>query len=131
MAIARVQSKNTTASATNTVGITPTSSPTAGNCQIIVVSVNNNVSNIVSSITQTNCTWQRAISQTENCPIIGLATIVDIWYSLNAGSSPGTTITVNLASSQTFSVIYAEYSGVASVSALDKTVSSQDGTNPG
>lgn len=120
MAISRIQSKIGSGSGTS-ITVTPTSGPTAGNLQVIAVTYLSSTSNRVSSISQTNCTWSRAV-QSNNTS--GVST--DLWYSMNAGSSPGTSITVTLASSQTYSYAYVEYSGVATTSALDQTASSQD-----
>ena len=120
MAISRAQASVGNGSGTS-ITITPSSAPTAGRAQVISVSYNSATASKVSSITQTNCTWTRA-AQSNNTNGIS----VDVWYALNAGSSPGTSITVTLASSLTYSWSYLEYSGVAAVSALDQTATSID-----
>lgn len=123
MAISRVQFKSNTGASVSSLAITPDSAPTAGNFQAMLIAYNSATASRVSSISQTNCTWTRAVQKNNS---LGGAISVDIWYSENAGSSPGTTVTINLAASVDIAATYMEYSGVATSSSLDKTATNED-----
>lgn len=123
MAITRIQFKSNTGAGVTSLGITPDTAPTAGNFQVILISYNSATANRVSSISQTNCTWSRAVQKNNS---LGGAISTDIWYSENAGSSPGTTITINLAASVNIAATYLEYSGIVTSSSLDKTASAEE-----
>jgi len=123
MAISRVQFKSNTGTGVTSLGITPDSAPTAGNFQAMLIAYNSATTNRVSSISQTNCTWTRAVQKNNS---LGAALSSDIWYSENAGSSPGTTVTINLAASVNIAATYLEYSGVATSSSLDQTATNED-----
>lgn len=123
MAITRIQFKSNTGTGVTSLGITPDSAPTAGNFQVMQIAYNSATANRVSSISQTNCTWVRAVQKNNS---LGPAISTDIWYAENAGSSPGTTITINLAASVNIAATYLEYSGIATSSSLDKTATNED-----
>lgn len=123
MAITRIQFKSNTGTGVTSLGITPDSAPTAGNFQVILISYNSATTNRVSSISQTNCTWSRAVQKNNS---LGGAISTDIWYAENAGSSPGTTITINLAASVNIAATYLEYSGIATSGSLDKTATAEE-----
>ena len=117
MAIARVQSKTGTAVASTTISLTMDSAPTNGNFLVIAIGTLSSSNDRVSSITQTNVTWTKAIS-------VANSSIAEseVWYGV-ASASAGTGITVNLAAALTARCVVAEYSGVATSGALDKTAS--------
>jgi hypothetical protein len=122
MAITRVQYKSASASSSTSLVITPDTAPFLGNLMIIGISYNSSVTNRVTSISQTNATWTRAVQKNNT---LGGSISVDIWYSENA-TSAGSTITINLASSLDIAATYLEYSGCSTSSALDKTASTEE-----
>lgn len=124
MAIARVQFKSNSGTGTS-LSITPDSAPTNGNLMVVTIAYNSATANRVSSITQTNATWTRAVQKNNT---LGGAISVDIWYSENAASA-GSSLTINLAASVTIAATYIEYSGVATTSSLDKTATNEDYTD--
>lgn len=122
MAITRVQFKSGTGAGVTSLAITPDSAPSSGNLQVMTIAYSSATASRVSSISQTNATWVRAIQKNNS---LGGAISADIWYAENT-TSPGATITINLASSLDIAAIYLEYSGVATSSSLDKTASNED-----
>jgi hypothetical protein len=122
MAITRVQFKSNTGSSVTSLAITPDAAPTNGNFQVLMIAYNSATASKVSSISQTNATWTRAIQKNHT---LGSALSVDCWYSENAASAGGT-ITINLASSLNVAATYLEYSGIATSSSLDKTASAEE-----
>lgn len=122
MAITRVQFKSGTGASVSSLAITPDSAPSNGNLQVMTIAYNSATASRVSSISQTNATWVRAIQKNNS---LGGAISADIWYAENT-TSPGATITINLASSLDIAATYLEYSGVATSSSLDKTASNED-----
>jgi hypothetical protein len=122
MAISRVQFKSNTGVGVTSLVITPDVSPSTGNFQALTIAYGSSTSNRVTSITQTNTIWSRAVQKNNT---LGRNISVDIWYSESA-KNPGTTITINLASSVDVAATYLEYSGVATFSSLDKTATNED-----
>ena len=127
MAISRVQFKSNTGTSVTSLAITPDSAPTNGNLMVLTIAYNSGTSNRVSSITQTNATWSRAVQKNST----GFAISSDIWYSENAASAGGT-VTINLASAVNIAATYVEYSGILTSSSLDQVGSNEgDSTNFG
>lgn len=122
MAITRIQFKSAIGVSVSSLAITPNTAPVNGNLQIITIAYNSATSNKVTSISQTNATWVRAVQQNNS---LGGAISTDIWYAESAPSL-GATITINLASSLDIAATYLEYSGIASSSSLDKTATNED-----
>lgn len=88
-----------------------------GNTLIAVIATRGTSANRVSSITQTGATWTRA-SQANNTS----GSTTEIWYAPNV-TSPGTTVTINLATSLRAAVVVMEYNGVLTAAPLDRTAS--------
>jgi hypothetical protein len=122
MAITRVQFKSGSGAGVTSLAITPDTTPSNGNLQVMTIVYNSATASRVSSISQTNATWVRAVQKNNTG---GGAISADIWYAENT-TSPGNTITINLASSLYIAATYLEYSGVATSSSLDKTASNED-----
>lgn len=122
MAIARVQFKTGSAAATS-ISVTMDSAPTNGNALAIAVTTLSGTDARVSSISQTGATWVKAVSVAN-----ASNPETEIWYALNV-SSASASLTVNLAASLTAKCIVAEYSGISTSGALDKTASNT-GTGP-
>jgi len=122
MAISRIQFKSGSGAGVTSLVITPDTAPTDGNLQVVTVAYNSATASKVTSISQTNATWTRAIQKNNTG---GGAISADIWYAENT-TSPGTTVTINLGSSLNIAATYLEYSGVATASSLDKTASNED-----
>jgi hypothetical protein len=128
MAITRVQTQALNAATGTSRSVTPSTAPTANNCQVLQIAVNSGTSSRVSSISQTNCSWTK---QTESYNSNGIG--MEVWTCI-AGSSPGTSITINYAASVTNAVIYSEYSGVDTsnpVNATGTSIDSDAGTGGG
>lgn len=122
MPITRIQFKSGSGAGVTSLAITPDSAPSNGNLQVMTIAYNSATASRVSSISQTNATWVRAIQKNNTG---GGAISADIWYAENT-TSPGATITINLASSLDIAATYLEYSGIATSSSLDKTASNED-----
>ena len=70
----------------------------------------------LSSVTQTNVTWNQVSSNSA-----GVNAILEIWYAVNGSGSPGTTVTINANHTYTgHALLFAEYSGENTVSPLDQ-----------
>ena len=128
MSIAYVQSATGyITGAGSTITITLGASPTNGNCLIIAVAIASGI-RVVSSISQTGASWTKQI-QHNNSNGSG-NTEVEIWAAFNV-SSAGTGITITLSAASLNAVARcSEFSGVATSSALDKTASDDDSTDP-
>lgn len=122
MAIARIQFKSNTGAAVTSLVITPDVAPTNGRLQVMTIAVGSEKSDQITSITQTNATWVRAVAS--NNTLGGIIT-AEIWYAENT-TSPGTTITINLDDTLDIAATYLEYSGVATSSSLDQTATNED-----
>jgi hypothetical protein len=122
MAITRIQFKSASGASVSSLVITPNTAPSTGNLQVVTIAYNSATTNKVTSITQTNATWVRAVQKNNS---LGGAISTDIWYA-ESTSSPGATITINLGSSLDIAATYLEYSGIASSSSLDKTATNED-----
>jgi hypothetical protein len=111
LAIALVNQTSAVWSTGNSIVVT-VPAPTNGNALFILLG-SANTSPTISSISQTGATWVQAQGSYTNRG-------ADIWYALNV-SSAGTTVTVNLsgAGASTISVVYGEFSGIATSAALD------------
>jgi hypothetical protein len=98
--------------------------PADGNTLIAVISTRSTTANAVSSISQTGASWSRAASTTGTA---GVTT--EIWYAPNI-SGAATTVTINVSGGSGFdsTAVVAQYDGILSASALDKTATST-GTN--
>lgn len=83
--------------------------PRPGNFQLLAT---NNASGGPGTVTQTNAPWIKLFS------IPGTNSTTDLWYSLNASASAGTTITMG--TSCVFQ--YQEFYGIATSNPVDKTV---------
>lgn len=122
MAITRVQGTARGQNQSTTVTATLTSTPTADNFLVAVISADNTggeVNRIVSSITQTNVSWSMQVQKT-----VGYFTL-EIWLgvvSASAGKSVQANFSGNVATLAVINVC--EYSGLASSGTLDKTASS-------
>ena len=103
-------------SAAITIPVTVTT-PATGNTMVAVISTRGTSSGRVSSISQTGATWTRA-AQAANAN----GTTTEIWYAPGV-TGAGTSVTINLGSSLFASAVVAEYSGVLTVSSVDKTAS--------
>jgi len=122
MAITRVQFKSGTGASVTSLAVTPDTAPANGNLMVIGIAYSSATASKVTSITQTNATWTRAIQKNNS---LGAAVSADLWYSENAASA-GTTITINLGSSLNIAATYLEYSGCAASGSLDKTASAEE-----
>lgn len=117
MAITRIQFKTGTAAAATTISVTLDGAPSNGNGLVIAITTSGTSTGRVSSISQTGVTWTKAIEVAH-----ASGPTSEIWYGLNA-SSASASITVNLAATLNAHCVVAEYSGLATSSALDKTAS--------
>lgn len=122
MAITQVQSTTATTTAGTTIAVTYGSSPTNGNFLVCVIATKR-TSSPVSSISQTGATWVQAVGVIGTT--LGANNTTDIWYAENI-SGASTSVTVNLGGSTNASCVFAEYSGIATSSSLDKTASDLD-----
>lgn len=120
--IARVQIATGTATAATSISITMGSSPTNGNFLVIGCGLTGTVANQISSISQTGATWVMAVS---TAIALGAGVDNEIWYAANV-SSASTAITVNLSLSLSGACHAVEYSGIRTISPLDKTASATD-----
>lgn len=93
-----------------------------GNTLIAVIATRGTSANRVSGITQTGATWTRA-SQANNTS----GSTTEIWYAPNV-TSPGTTVTINLATSLRAAAVVMEYSGILTTTPLDQTAGTTSDT---
>jgi hypothetical protein len=123
MAIARVQGNaRGTASNSNTVSVTLSSTPTNGNLLIAVIGIRT-ININVSSIAQTGVTWTKQVSK--NNWDEGQNLDVEIWAGV-VGSGASTNITITLSGSASNAVAdVCEYSGLPTSGFLDKTATNK------
>lgn len=104
-----------------------TVSPTisAGQSMIMTVHGGTNL-DTVNSVSQTNCTWTKAVSV--NALNDGNT---EIWYCIAAGASPGGTVTVNMGVTAVAGGVIGVYdTALISATPLDKTASSTGNADP-
>jgi hypothetical protein len=85
------------------------------NLLVAIIATRGTATGNVTGITQTGATW---VKGPEAVNAGGVTE--EIWYAANV-SAAGTTVTVNLAASNTCAVHIAEYSGIATSTPLDKS----------
>ncbi len=119
MAIALVQSQTGTATGANTSQpATWAGNTTTGNLIVVAVSVSVNTLNSVTSITDSQTNTYTRIRST----LYGSSAECELWYAINITGGTLPTVTVNhTVSSVAFTM--REYSGLATVSPLDKGIS--------
>lgn len=98
---------------TNTWDFTFPTAPTDGNFLVMVIG--HIVTANVVSITQTGCTWKKAVNGTGDVA-------VEIWYAENVKSA-GTTATILMGGLVLGAAVGAEYKDIALSDSLDKTAS--------
>ena len=100
-----------------------TTTPANGNTLIAVISYFGVASNMISSIDQSGVSWSRVTQSLNN---LGIGT--EIWYAPNV-SGAGKDITVNLLAYTGASAVVAEYQGLLTANAIDRTAGGTGSNN--
>jgi hypothetical protein len=123
MAITRIQGPARGTSTTTTISVTLSGTPVNGNVLVACIGGNPDTTTAVQSITQTGVTWS---------PVVGVSQYMtaEIWVGI-VGSGASTSVSITLTASVAGAVAdICEYSGLVTVSPVDKSNSAYDNGSP-
>ena len=117
-AIQLVQGPAQAYSSTSTVSVNMAHTPIEGDTLIAVVGTGSNGISSVTSISETGVTWNRVVRG-----FYSIYSDIEIWHGAVTGSSPSSSITVNLSSTPAYGAVVdvCEWSGIALVNYTDVT----------
>lgn len=113
-------------SSSQTTSVSTTTPLTAGDALVLVAtSFNSGGVTSISSVSQTNVTWNLLKAQTSG------SVDTEVWYALNIPSNASTTVVINWVANPTeiAAANVSEYSGIATSSAVDGTPVSASGNS--
>ena len=124
MGIVRVQGNKKATAVSNTYTIALDSTPVEGNIIILVHGGYDSGSNkVISSVVQTNVTWSQAKGNSQYRSSNGWYIDVEIWIGIVGASASKNIVVTTTAITEYIAGDACEYSGVKTISPLDKTAS--------